>query len=175
MFMIMRRSSRKSARSQASLTGEAAASSRSDEKGFAMTTTRPIVSTSAASDLLPQPVATSILVAEMSTIRTSIRNHVGNFYHNQKLGPESAESVQYALSSPLLDLAHSRLSISSMAANLSDIETRSEAILLLLATTVLSKIDPLSNGTILPGGAAACLRVLDRKQAIQPEGMCTCN
>jgi len=174
MFLLMRKRSRKSR--YAAMQSEKASpiSPRGNEKGFAMASIQPVTSTSsgasAAFAFLPQPVATSSLVNELSTIRTSIRNHVGNFYHSYQLYPEAMEGVSQALQAPELMLAVGNSSAQSMARNLNSIETRPEAMMLLLATAILSKIDPDQTYTILPNGAVECHHLLNSRENGQQNG-----
>jgi len=175
MFLIMRKRSRKSRYAAVQSEKASPVSPRGNEKGFAMASIQPVASTasgaSAAFAFLPQPVATSSLVNELSTIRTSIRNHVGNFYHNYQLYPEAMEGVSHALQAPELMLAVGNSSAQNMARNLNSIETRSEAMMLLLATAILSKIDPDQPYTMLPNGAVECLHSFNTTQTGQRDGM----
>jgi len=80
------------------------------------------------------------------------------------------EGVSHALQAPELTLAVGNSSAQSMARNLNSIETRSEAMMLLLAIAILSKIDPDQAYTILPNGAVECLHSITTTQTGQQNG-----
>jgi len=108
--------------------------------------------------LLPLPDDDTYLGRELSGLNTGMRNHANNFFHFNGISPaEYQESInQEVLASAVM----TSMTPAALIARLENPNTREEAIILVLASSILGRLDSLrpSASTLLPAGIAACTK-----------------
>lgn len=108
----------------------------------------PVVQTTSVGtvdEYLPQVVDDDVVKTEVSKIRDNIRNHVRTYYHSNGIADEHLNTSQ-------LDLLGTATGVSSstLVVALVDPSTRTQAICVLVAWTILARAGPESPSSLLP-------------------------